>query len=167
ACQVAEGLAYMHSIGAVHGDVKGPNILVSRNGTAMLTDFGSTILKSCTLQFTTTGTIGWSTRWAAPEILEGEVPCSMEGDVWALGMTILEIITGRLPYSEIERDIAVANKITSRQLPKRQVLPDSPFGDRLWTLLTSCWASEPFRRTTAAEVRDCLKAIAANEECTT
>ncbi|KAG8695522.1 hypothetical protein FRC09_009107 [Ceratobasidium sp. 395] len=132
----------------------------------MLTDFGSTVLKHYTLQFTPTGTAGWSARWAAPEILAGEVLCSMEGDVWALGMTILEIITGKPPYSELERDIAVIAKIISQQLPKRQVLPNGPFGDRLWTLLTSCWESEPSRRPTAAYVRDCLKAIAANEEHT-
>ncbi|KAG8717607.1 hypothetical protein FRC09_014014 [Ceratobasidium sp. 395] len=169
ACQVAEGVAYMHSIGATHGDIKGPNILVSCNGTAMLTDFGSTILQHYTLHFTPTSTAGWSARWAAPEILAGEVPCSMEGDVWALGMTILEIITGEPPYSKIKNDLAVISCIAVlKQLPSRpneRIPPNSSFGEQLWALLTSCWAFEPSRRPTAARVRDRLKAIVdLNEE---
>ncbi|KAG8723277.1 hypothetical protein FRC09_003989 [Ceratobasidium sp. 395] len=89
ACQVAGGLAYMHSIGAVHGDVKGANVLVSDNGTAMLTDFGNTVLDAYSLQFTPTGAAECSVRWAAPEILDGKTSSSMEGDIWALAMVCL------------------------------------------------------------------------------
>ncbi|KAG9118590.1 hypothetical protein FRC07_006826, partial [Ceratobasidium sp. 392] len=94
-CQVAEGLAYMHDVGMVHGDIKGSNILVSRDGRAMLTDFGitqavlhvgrwvkSVIILNCGLFIT-------AIAWQAYEILTGAVPRSMEADVYALGMTVL------------------------------------------------------------------------------
>ncbi|KAG8790388.1 hypothetical protein FRC12_012027 [Ceratobasidium sp. 428] len=154
----------MHSIGAVHGDIKGANVLVSDSGIAMLADFGSTVLEVYSLQFTPTGATYWSVHWASPEILIGTTSPSMEGDVWALGM---EIVTGKLPYSNLGDMRAVVGWILSGRLPLRpnaQLPPNSPFGDRLWTLLTSCWASEPSSRPTAAYVRDCLKAIAATEE---
>ncbi|KAG8776672.1 hypothetical protein FRC12_000787 [Ceratobasidium sp. 428] len=168
AYQVAEGLVYMHSTGAVHGDVKGANVLVSDSGTAMLADFGNTVLEAYSLQFTPTGATECSVRWAAPELFDGVILHSMEGDVWALGMTVLETVTGKLPYDEIKYSGAVIRRIISKQLPERpsvQLLPSSPFGDRLWTLLTSCWAFEPSLRPTAAYMKDCLKDIVTTEEC--
>ncbi|KAG8780113.1 hypothetical protein FRC12_023436 [Ceratobasidium sp. 428] len=171
ASQVADGLAYMHSIGAIHGDIKGANVLVSDSGTAMLTDFGNTVLEVYSLQFTPTGAAECTVRWASPEILDGKTSSSMKGDVWALAMTVLsqEIVTGKPPYSNLEKRAAVIYWIMSQRLPLRpnaQIPPGSSFGDRLWTLLTSCWTSEPSSRPTAAYVRDCLKDIVATEECT-
>ncbi|KAG8725114.1 hypothetical protein FRC09_008457 [Ceratobasidium sp. 395] len=169
ACQVAEGLTYMHSIGAVHGDVKGANVLVSDNGTAMLADFGSAVLETYSLQFTPTGAAECTVRWAAPEMFDGEILRSMEGDVWALAMTVLEIVTGKPPYGDLKYSGAVIRRIISKQLPERpnaQLPPNSPFGDRLWELMTLCWTSEPSSRPTAGYVRDCLKAIATIEEST-
>ncbi|KAG8723278.1 hypothetical protein FRC09_003990 [Ceratobasidium sp. 395] len=166
AYQVAEGLTYMHTIGAVHGDIKGANVLVSDNGTAMLTDFGNTVLEAYSLQFTPTGAIEGSIRWTAPEILDGKISSSMEGDVWALAM---EIVTGKLPYGNLGNMGAVIYWIFLRRLPERpnaEIPPNSSFGDRLWALLMSCWALEPSSRSTAAYVRNCLKDIATTEECT-
>ncbi|KAG8725112.1 hypothetical protein FRC09_008455 [Ceratobasidium sp. 395] len=137
---------------------------MSDGGIAMLADFGNTVLEACSLQFTPTGAAECTVRWAAPEILDGKISSSMKGDVWALGM---EIVTGKHPYSNLENLGAVVGWILSERLPLRpnaQLPPNSSFGDRLWTLLTSCWAFEPSSRPTAAYVRDCLKDIVATEE---
>ncbi|KAG9097844.1 hypothetical protein FRC07_010726 [Ceratobasidium sp. 392] len=86
----------------------------------------------------------------------------MEADVWALGMTILESITGTAPYDNLARDVAVVLRIVSRGLPLRPnkyIPPDNVIGDQIWSLLLSCWASEPSERPTATYVRDCLKDI--------
>ncbi|KAG8704320.1 hypothetical protein FRC09_003622, partial [Ceratobasidium sp. 395] len=50
--QVAEGLAYLHSIGIIHGDLKGPNVLISKEGVATVIDFGNAILEESALEFT-------------------------------------------------------------------------------------------------------------------
>ncbi|KAG8698679.1 hypothetical protein FRC08_005768, partial [Ceratobasidium sp. 394] len=127
AIHVCNGLEYLHDTGIIHGDLKGNNVLVSRKGIPMITDFGNAILHQGTLQFTETAKqSGFAPRWTAPEILdEREVKQSEEADVYALGMTILvlsisrmpdwiqssykdsqEIITGKVPYSHINNSKA-------------------------------------------------------------
>ncbi|KAG9085027.1 hypothetical protein FS749_004741 [Ceratobasidium sp. UAMH 11750] len=62
---IADGLAYLHDIGVVHGDLKGQNVLVAHDGDPMLTDFGNAVLQTSTLIFTaTTQANALSTRWA-------------------------------------------------------------------------------------------------------
>ncbi|KAG9086401.1 hypothetical protein FS749_003664 [Ceratobasidium sp. UAMH 11750] len=87
--QIATALLYLHQFGVIHGDLKGDNILVSDTGEPLITDFGNAILEECTLQFTSsTSGSHLSTRWTAPELLEGGKR-SFEADIFALGMTIL------------------------------------------------------------------------------
>ncbi|KAG8749216.1 hypothetical protein FRC12_013519 [Ceratobasidium sp. 428] len=86
---IASGLTYLHSTGIVHRDLKGLNILVSDDGTPMVTDFGNAMLQDCTLNFTaTTQKSSLSIRWAAPELLdERQGTYSTEADIYALGMS--------------------------------------------------------------------------------
>ncbi|CAE6470757.1 unnamed protein product [Rhizoctonia solani] len=108
--QVAEGLAYIHGIGMVHGDMKATNILVSDDGVVKIGDFGNSVLEECSLRCTATTKVGGGTiRWMARELLvpghqpgtpvdedvhEGaittpEVDRNTKTDVYSLGMTIL------------------------------------------------------------------------------
>ncbi|KAG8783248.1 hypothetical protein FRC12_019927 [Ceratobasidium sp. 428] len=83
--QVAEGLSYLHASGVVHGDLKGANVLISQDGIPQLADFGNAKLQEYTLKFSKTSTKeALSSRWAAPELFEGE-SCSYATDVYALG----------------------------------------------------------------------------------
>ncbi|CAE6534653.1 unnamed protein product [Rhizoctonia solani] len=87
--QIACGLAYLHSMGTIHGDIKGENVLVAQNGVAMLTDFGSTILKNYSIKFSGDQVNGLSIRWAAPEHLMGVRGLgSKPADVYSLGMRV-------------------------------------------------------------------------------
>ncbi|KAG8756083.1 hypothetical protein FRC12_010689 [Ceratobasidium sp. 428] len=86
----AQGLAYLHKIGIVHGDIKGGNIMLSNNNDAQLADFGNAVLASSVLTFTESSAHSrLSTRWAAPEQLLGEATYSRQADIYSLGMTIL------------------------------------------------------------------------------
>ncbi|QRV89038.1 actin-like ATPase domain protein [Ceratobasidium sp. AG-Ba] len=111
---ISEGVAYLHQHDAIHGDLKGANVLISGEEVAKLTDFGCTQLRKGTLCFTTT-TSGskFSTRWAAPEILDGSIERSKEADVYALGMTLLELVTGLVPFSETTTEAAVITTVSS------------------------------------------------------
>ncbi|KAJ1301969.1 hypothetical protein OPQ81_000806 [Rhizoctonia solani] len=144
--QISRGLAYLHEIGVVHGDIKGANVLVLNDGTPVLTDFGNSLFSGSGLDFTiTTQANNLTIRWAAPELLGETGERSKEADVYALGMTILELITGRLPYDG-KSDLAIVSLVHQRKYPERpeDLIPtQSQDGDRLWELLLACWAYEP------------------------
>ncbi|KAF8686375.1 kinase-like protein [Rhizoctonia solani] len=64
--QIAEGLIYIHGLGMAHGDIKGDNVVVSNEGVAKITDFGSaTMRRDFPVAFTATESISYSIRWAA------------------------------------------------------------------------------------------------------
>ncbi|KAG9088031.1 hypothetical protein FS749_002484 [Ceratobasidium sp. UAMH 11750] len=160
--QISDGLAYLHQCGIVHGDIKGLNVLVSTEGIPVLADFGNAIRGDRTLLFaTTTANAGISHRWAAPELLQGSTPHTMKSDIYALGMTILETVTGKVPYvgkSEISIVLAV---VVRKELPERpkDVMPNNEQGDRLWALLVSCWSSEPNDRPNVTKVASTMRGI--------
>ncbi|KAG8708284.1 hypothetical protein FRC08_018980 [Ceratobasidium sp. 394] len=162
---VCNGLEYLHDTGIIHGDLKGNNVLISSDGIPMITDFGNAVLQQGTLQFTeTVKQSGFTPRWTAPEILdEREVKQSKEADVYALGMTILEIITGKVPYSHINNIVALIKAIAIKnETPKRseeRIPSNSEHGDALWSLLQSCWKFEPEERPDAAEVAKIMEGI--------
>ncbi|KAG9103164.1 hypothetical protein FRC07_010072, partial [Ceratobasidium sp. 392] len=153
---IADGLSYLHQSDVIHGDLKGDNVLVSDTGEPLLTDFGNAVLQGRTLQFTSTTTkSNLSPRWTAPELFRGG-SCSFEADIFALGMTILEVITGNVPYSELS-DMAVMFAITVNRAPKRPetfIPRKSKHGKTLWALLNDCWDPDPGIRPAASQVRD-------------
>ncbi|QRV90237.1 hypothetical protein RhiJN_18255 [Ceratobasidium sp. AG-Ba] len=160
--QVCEGLFYLHESRVVHGDLKAANILVSEHGVPQLADFGNATLQECTLQFSTSSTNAIvSTRWAAPELFQGTT-CSIPADIYALGMTILEIITGQVPWvgrSEYAIMHAVMNNRACPERPQVYIPATSTHGEALWRLLKSCWNFEPTRRPSAVDVCLLMKGI--------
>ncbi|KAG8790282.1 hypothetical protein FRC12_012286 [Ceratobasidium sp. 428] len=153
--EIAEGLSYLHASKVVHGDLKGANVLISQDGAAQLADFGNAKLEEYTLKFTQTSTKeALSSRWAAPELFEGSL-CSYATDVYALGMTILEAVTGDVPWTgKSERAVmfAITMKRVCPDRPETHIPPDSQHGDTLWSLLKSCWEFEPGERPSAVNV---------------
>ncbi|KAG8771372.1 hypothetical protein FRC12_003653 [Ceratobasidium sp. 428] len=159
---VSSALVYMHEAGVVHGDLKGANVMISEDGVVKIIDFGSASLKAYTLRFTSRmNSPGFSARWASPEVLEHGT-FTPQSDVFALAMTILEIITGHIPFREKASDVAVVTAITTQNLPARpeeSIPSESQDGDKLWGLLNACWALEPTDRPQAAEVEATLRTI--------
>ncbi|EUC58536.1 tyrosine kinase catalytic domain protein [Rhizoctonia solani AG-3 Rhs1AP] len=161
--QICTTVAYLHSINVVHGDLKGDNVLISDDGSALLMDFGSSDLENRTLKFThLMNQCGWTMRWGAPELLQEITPSSKESDVYALGMTILEAITGQLPFPE-KQEMAVLLAVCVRQeiptRPAAQIPVNSQNGDKLWELLCECWSREMEKRPSAAQVESVMKTI--------
>ncbi|KAG9082157.1 hypothetical protein FRC06_005195, partial [Ceratobasidium sp. 370] len=159
--QITKGLAYLHQHDMVHGDLKGANVLISDTGIAKLADFGNTELKEQTLQFTTRTGTPYSLRWAAPEILENP-PCSMPADIYALGMTIYETVTGSLPYAD-KADMAVLGEVlVHRRFPSRndELILVQGDKDQLWHLMAECWNHKSSSRPKAGKIEGQLSALA-------
>ncbi|KAF8597017.1 kinase-like protein [Ceratobasidium sp. AG-I] len=155
--QVTSGLEYLHSVKMVHGDLKGCNVMVSNDGTAKLIDFGNTELSGYLLEFTPDD-VAPTTRWAAPEMLNESAAYSFEADVYALAMTILELVSGNFPFADIRSDIRVITLVVvEKKCPTRpeSCIPvASKCGEALWDLLTRCWSFDPRSRPQAGLIRD-------------
>ncbi|KIJ23103.1 hypothetical protein M422DRAFT_196339, partial [Sphaerobolus stellatus SS14] len=155
---VGEGLNHLHSYGIVHGDLKGENVLVSSDGTPCLTDFGlSKILDEH--GFTTTAPISGSIRWMAPELLKNE-KTTVESDIWAFGMTLLEIVGGRLPYYN-RNDPSVIGDLFQSVKPVRPPIGEvSALTNPVWSICELCWDIQPEKRssitTAISSLRRCL-----------
>ncbi|QRV77054.1 Serine/threonine-protein kinase [Ceratobasidium sp. AG-Ba] len=140
----------------VHGDLKGSNVLISKNGIPRLADFGNARIQDSTLQFTSTSTEhAISLRWAAPELFE-KTNYSVFADIYALGMTILETITGDIPWVGMTERAIILAVVIQKVHPERNkkcIPPGSAHGETLWALLERCWKYEPQKRPSAEEVK--------------
>ncbi|QRV81482.1 cytoplasmic tyrosine-protein kinase BMX [Ceratobasidium sp. AG-Ba] len=161
--QIANGLAYLHDLDIIHGDLKASNVLISKHGAALLADFGNASLREYTLQFTSTTTkTSISVRWAAPEILDGQETRSLSADVYALGMTILETITGNAPWSGKTEQAVMVSVLIKKTHPARPevfIPRNSNQGDILWATLKQCWLFIPTTRYSARKVTDNIQNI--------
>ncbi|KAG9100252.1 hypothetical protein FRC06_004356 [Ceratobasidium sp. 370] len=163
--QVSAGLAHLHESDNVHGDVKSPNVLISEDGVAKLTDFGNTALKKYTLEFTgTTSGSNISVRWTAPEVLVGDSAYTKEADIYALGMTFLETITGKIPFSGKVEQAVLATVMLGKTPERPGELDEMDEGksDALWKAMVHCWSREAAERPSAFEVRGKLEALEKN-----
>ncbi|KAF8602271.1 kinase-like protein [Ceratobasidium sp. AG-I] len=160
--QTTSGVSYLHSIKMVHGDIKAINILVSADGVVKLSDFDHSILSNCTLAFSATTNMGGGTlRWMAPELLlrtdqqsNQEMLRTTQTDIYALGMTMLEIITGKVPYAEYLQDFAIFSALVKKQPPERPGVlnKQTTQAEEMWKLLLQCWDHTPSGRPSAPAV---------------
>ncbi|KAH6648450.1 hypothetical protein BKA67DRAFT_521885 [Truncatella angustata] len=158
ALQLLEGLAYLHESGIAHRDIKPENILLDHNGVIKYVDFGAakviarqgrTLVKSAatTPNRSMTGT----PMYMSPEVIKGENPGKAGSvDVWSLGCVILEMVTGRRPWSNLDNEWAIMYNIAQGnppQLPGPDQL--SPQGI---DFLRRCFIRNPKHRATAVEL---------------
>ncbi|KAF9779311.1 CNH domain-containing protein [Thelephora terrestris] len=160
---VAEGLTFLHAIYTTHGDLKGPNVLIDQTGHACLTDFGFTSVVRGVNSVLVTEVQGYSARWAAPEVLGNGDKNTREADVFAFGMVVIEVFTGRHPFSEFTPLVAVS-KIIAGERPDR---PQEPgLIDLVWNMTLHCWTQDPAQRPIMASVvgilRECSRLCTPN-----
>lgn len=122
--QICAGIEVAHENNIIHRDIKPQNIIVSRNGTLKVTDFG--IAKAATSNTIAASAIG-SVHYISPEQARGGYS-DERSDIYSLGITLYEMLTGRVPF-EGENNVTVAlMHIQSEMIPPREYYPDIPIG---------------------------------------
>jgi len=147
--QLAVAIEYLHKENVVHGDIKGDNLLMDRYGTVKLTDFGLTITQDQVFMFSQT------VRWMAPELYGDDPQRSREADIYAVGMTMLEILTANVPFRECPTGPSVIRAVIQGRIPSVQDLqaePVSPKSLVMVGVLHWCWKHEPSERATARRI---------------
>ncbi|CAH1422148.1 unnamed protein product [Lactuca virosa] len=144
---ILSGLAYLHSKKTVHRDIKGANLLVDASGVVKLADFG--LAKHLSAHSNDLSLKG-SPHWMAPEVLQAvlrkdanmEDTCTM--DIWSLGCTIIEMVTGKPPWNEFNAGQAMFNML--RRSPP---IPESLSSEGK-DFLSRCLKRNPENRSSAA-----------------
>ena len=163
--QIADALAHAHSRGVIHRDLKSQNILVNREGRVKLLDFGLAVRRepeivSATrsqLSFTESGGAAGTLHYLSPEILRGE-PATPQSDIWALGVVLYEMASGRLPFLG-----ATGFAVSSAIIQEMPVLLPARVSPGLRAVVQRCLAKEPGQRyQQAGEVRAALEALASD-----
>lgn len=96
--KILEGLDYLHQSDVVHCDLKAANILTTKNGNVKLSDFGVSLnLRAMEREIKD---VAGTPNWMAPEVIELK-GASTKSDIWSLGCTVIELLTGRPPYGDI------------------------------------------------------------------
>jgi serine/threonine protein kinase len=151
--QAAEALAYAHSQGVLHRDIKPSNLMLDQQGTVWITDFGLAKAEGSE-DLTQTGNIVGTLRYMAPERFEGHsLP---QSDVYALGLTLYELLTLRPAFDDPNQARLIEKVFTETPLPPRKIDPRIPRD--LETVVLKAIAPDRARRyQTAAEMADDLK----------
>ncbi|XP_051221603.1 mitogen-activated protein kinase kinase kinase 18-like [Lolium perenne] len=139
---VLRGLAYIHGQSLVHGDIKSRNIVIGADGRAKLADFG------CARMVDSDRPTGGTPAFMAPEVARGEEQ-GPAADVWALGCTVVEMATGRAPWSGIDNVLAAVHRIGYTD-----AVPETPawLSPEAKEFLATCFARNARDRATAAEL---------------
>jgi serine/threonine-protein kinase len=151
--QACEAIAEAHAAGIVHRDLKPANLFLTRraDGSALVKvlDFG--ISKALVPQgsqpdmsLTKTASVMGSPLYMAPEQMRSTRSVDARADIWALGVILYELVSGKVPFEATTMPELCAMVLTETPPPLRDRRPDAPPG--LWTILERCLQKDPAQR---------------------
>ena len=172
--QILQGLSYLHMQGVVHRDIKGANILTTKEGTVKLADFGVAMRMPVGMMPSQglaaagagsgskargtggggAGNVGGldkddvvgSPYWMAPEVIEMS-PATPAADIWSVGATILELLTAAPPYFNLAPMVALFHIVQDACPPLPKDLPPA-----LDDFLRQCFRKDANTRMTAKQL---------------
>ncbi|XP_059159270.1 uncharacterized protein LOC131943269 [Physella acuta] len=145
--QILEGLVYLHEQKIIHRDIKGSNILMQDENTIKITDFGvAKILNTISSASTSTSQKG-TIFFMAPEAIHENVAYNDKVDIWSLGCTVYQMITGNIPFKDFSRNAIIARTLqNAHELP----IPEDSSVNLKMFLKQTC-EKDPSKRPTAKE----------------
>jgi|GEM_PF-1754141 len=140
--KICRGLAAAHRIGVLHRDLKPENVIVSDDGTPRLMDFGIAV-ETAVSHGEKEEMVPGTPQFLAAELLRGEAP-SVLTDVYAMGVVLFEMFTGRVPFDDADTSRLV-RRVIAEEPPRAQMFrPDLP--PELLSILDRAIARDPQAR---------------------
>ncbi|KAL5553000.1 hypothetical protein UlMin_040401 [Ulmus minor] len=155
--QVLEGLVYLHEQGVIHRDIKGANILTTKEGLVKLADFG--VATKLTEADVNTHSVVGTPYWMAPEVIEMSGVCAAS-DIWSVGCTVIELLTCVPPYYDLQPMPALFRIVQDEHPP----IPDSLSPD-ITDFLKQCFKKDARQRPDAKTllgnpwIQNCRRAL--------
>ncbi len=162
AIQIAAGLQEAHGKGVVHRDIKPANIMETKSGQAVLMDFGLAQLGAAESKLTKDGTTLGTSAYMSPEQTSGAA-LDHRTDIWALGVVLYEMATGRLPFQGHYEQAVLYSIMNEPPEPITSVRTGVP--PELERIVDKCLAKKADERyQTAADLVADLKALKRRQE---
>ena len=152
ASETATGIAYLHlsDVSIVHGDMKAGNVLLTKDLSVRICDFGMSEAKnrsktmSVAASSSGKGGTALTVAWSAPELFMDR-PKSFATDIYALGLTLWEIYERRVPFGNMP-EAAVVNQVLSGRRPE---IASTEMPEEINKLIQLCWSEDPRERPAA------------------
>ncbi|QRV74519.1 kinase domain protein [Ceratobasidium sp. AG-Ba] len=164
------GLTHMHNLSIVHGDLKSTNVLVTRDGSPKICDFGHSRefgdrSSDQLVRSDSSSSFQATVRYMSPEFFRANrTKPTVFSDIWAFGCLSLEILSQLHPYHAIQSEFLIPSAIRSGAIPS--VKPEYPnaagcLNDVLWSLVKQCWISVPAQRPTSSALLQSIDEVVA------
>ncbi len=124
--QIVRALGHAHSRGIIHRDIKPQNIMVLRDGSVKVADFGIARIMSAAQTTLTQEALG-SVHYISPEQARGS-HIDARADIYSAGVVLYEMLTGRLPFDGDSPVSVAIQHINAKPIAPREIVPDIPLG---------------------------------------
>jgi serine/threonine-protein kinase len=160
--QICDGLHFAHEHGVIHRDIKPDNLILLKNGTMKITDFGIARLEKSEMVKTKDQTFMGTIYYCSPEQLKEFKNIDRRSDIFSMGVVFYELLAGRLPFHEGSIAETIDKIINEEPEPLQKIVPAIP--DGVERVVLKCLAKNPDDRfQTAKELKEALRGSAGPE----
>lgn len=153
--KVCDAIAYAHRMGVIHRDLKPANILITSEGDPKILDFGVARIVSderlVATQLTQDGQMIGTLAYMSPEQVEGRHDLDTRTDVYALGVLLYKLLSGRLPIDIDDTNLLTASRRVLEETPRKVGQLDRRFKGDLETIVSKAMEKDPARRYSSVE----------------
>ena len=158
ACQVGEALQHMLECGVVHRDIKPGNLVVDQEGTTRIIDFGLAKLMQGMREDTAESMTVGTPEYMSPEQARGNAQLDIRTDIYSLGVSLFQMLTGEVPFQGTPEEVLVAQVKRELEMTPKQMQRISP---SVQFVIRKAMAKDPAHRyATPREMVDDIQAVA-------